>query len=97
MKLSHNQNDVSTRSAAALLIRPPGHQYIMSTTTEKSYTQLLNKVSCPDCRNTRVRRATSTSELVYLRCEDCGHTWPIGERRRPRRRAPAEGSWNGPI
>ena len=54
----------------------------MSTTTEKSYTPVLDKAICPSCANTHARRATRTSELVYLRCEECGYTWPIAERRK---------------
>jgi predicted RNA-binding Zn-ribbon protein involved in translation (DUF1610 family) len=54
----------------------------MSTTTEKSYTPVLDKATCPSCANTHARRATRTLELVYLRCEECGYTWPIAERRK---------------
>jgi predicted RNA-binding Zn-ribbon protein involved in translation (DUF1610 family) len=56
----------------------------MTSMTEKNYAQLLGKVTCPGCANSHIRRATRTSELVYLRCEDCGLTWPIAERRKPR-------------
>jgi predicted RNA-binding Zn-ribbon protein involved in translation (DUF1610 family) len=55
---------------------------IMSSTTEKRDTPLLDKAKCPSCTNLHVRRATRTPELVYLRCEACGFLWPIPERRK---------------
>ena len=61
----------------------------MSTTSENGYTPGLDKVTCPSCANTHARRATHASELVYLRCEECGYTWPIAERRK---RASAQNS-----
>ena len=80
--------DVNTGSATALFSRRHGN-HIMSTTTEKSYNGLLNKVSCPSCGNTRVRRIDGTPELIFVRCQECGHSFPIPERRRGRSKAVA--------
>ena len=37
---------------------------------------------CPDCGSAAVKRVTSTTMVVYLRCQDCAHIWSIPDRRR---------------
>jgi tRNA(Ile2) C34 agmatinyltransferase TiaS len=39
------------------------------------------KLHCPECRGGRLKRATVTAMAVYFRCEGCGATWSIPERR----------------
>lgn len=39
------------------------------------------KMSCPDCQGGDVKRAILTGMAVYFRCEACGATWSIPERR----------------
>ena len=40
------------------------------------------KQQCPTCSALRVKPVTRTTMVVYLRCEPCGYTWAIPERRR---------------
>lgn len=37
---------------------------------------------CPDCGSAGVSRVTTTTMVVYLRCQDCAHIWSIPDRRR---------------
>lgn len=36
---------------------------------------------CPDCGSAAVLRVTSTTFVVYLRCDKCAHIWTIPDRR----------------
>jgi len=38
--------------------------------------------TCPSCKGERVKRATLTWMMVYVRCEDCGYVWSFSERRK---------------
>ena len=45
---------------------------------------------CPDCGSAAVKRVTSTTMVVYLRCHECAHIWSIPDRRQvPRADSPA--------
>jgi len=47
------------------------------------------KLHCPDCHGGRVKRATLTGMAVYFRCEECGATWSVPERRKVPRKGDA--------
>lgn len=50
---------------------------------------------CPSCESVAVKHVTTTTIVVYLRCEACAHIWSIPERRTiPRSEVKAGG---GPL
>lgn len=49
------------------------------------------KQTCAACQGTEVKALTRTSFVVYLRCQRCGTSWAIPERRSvPRADQPRE-------
>ena len=46
---------------------------------------IAERIACAHCKGYSVGAATVTTEVVYLRCGDCGQVWSIRDRRqRPR-------------
>jgi len=41
--------------------------------------------SCPNCLTAPARLAIATDYFIYLRCEQCSHTWTQPERRARKR------------
>lgn len=41
-----------------------------------------DKLTCTTCQSENITAVTRTIFVVYLRCDDCGASWAIPERRK---------------